>query len=263
MTKSTFSNKKTAVAIALMLMWIASDTAYAEEPVTDPYGNVITWDTNGSGNEENSGDETIENKYVMETYSPEEQEKILQQISEATTEAPSENGWVTISLGDVPEDWSQNNIKLVLYRGNIKETIFLHRQQNWNVSEQLPVGHYTVYKASTINNTEKFHADINTFDVTEDGNVNIILSYGERETPVIKIDDSTDESDKDESGNTTEIIQSEFETGQKETTAQNEKKRNIKPVITVLGLFIILIVAIISGIGILTLITTKKQDYQD
>lgn len=182
--------KRLIPAAALLAAALAfSGTAFAEEQPTDAYGNVIDWDVNGSGNEDGAGLEDLEtdaseSDAASETYSFQEQAEVFSQMEAAETEAPAETGLLTVKLGDVPSDWSKNNIRLSLYRGNAKEDIFLYRQSDWTQSAQIPVGHYTVYKVETLDGREAFHSDITTFDVTTETAVNLTLSYGDQETVI-------------------------------------------------------------------------------
>jgi hypothetical protein len=174
-----------SVLLALTTTTVISGTTFAIEQQTDEYGNVIDWDTNGYGFEDNAGleesEDNADQSETAATYSFQEQAVVFSQMEAVETEAPGETGLLTVSLCDVPDDWSQNNIKLSLYRGNVKEDIFLYRQSAWSESTQLPIGHYTVYEAKTLDGKEIFHSDINSFDITEESAVNLTLSYGELE----------------------------------------------------------------------------------
>lgn len=199
--------KRFFTAVAVLSAAIAlSGTALAEEYPTDEYGNEITWDVNGAGYEDGAGLEELDEDETTEaeTYSFQEQAEVFSQMQAAETEAPEETGLLTVVLDDVPDSWSQNNIRLSLYRGNVKEDIFLYRQSNWGESIQIPVGHYTVFKVETLDGKEEFHSDISTFDITEKTAVNLTLAYGAQEAtaPEVTIPDAentenTEEIDSD------------------------------------------------------------------
>lgn len=259
MHKSIFNKKVTLMAMMAMTAFITK-ASYADEQSVDVYGNVIDWDINeNSDKTDNAGLEKINDNYVFEEYSPEEQKKILQQMAEAETEAPSERGWITVSLGEVPEDWSKNNIKIVLYRENAKETFFLHRQLNWQTSTQLPIGHYTVYKAETINGIEKFHADISTFDITENENMNIILSYGDAEIIEPTIPENLNNLATDENTGGSTYITSEKQ--QENNNAEENKETEHKSWIYAILAVIALVIAIGSGIYFLIFRSAERAGY--
>lgn len=181
------NRKKIMSGIVLATVLLMPMTAFAEVQ-TDEFGIVMDWDATGNGGEDGAGlEETaaITESAVDETYSFEEQADILKQMQEAETTAPTETGLITVTLSNAPDEWSRNNICVTLYRGNVEEKVFLYRQSNWETKEQLPIGHYTVYKVESLDGQTEFHADVNSFDITENNAVTLKLSHGSLETAVI------------------------------------------------------------------------------
>lgn len=246
MRKGLYKNKMVPVVAVLMAAMMAG-AVYAEEPVTDEYGNTIDW-SEESGNEDGAGLETGANletgeSNTEETYSFQEQADVLKQMKEAETQAPSEKGLLTVSLGDMPEKWSENNIRLTLYRGNAQTDILLYRQSGWTASEQIPVGHYTVYRAATVDGTEIFHADTGSFDITENTAVSLVLSYGEKDATVPTLSESESQEIEDVQANA----------AMEAKKAQQKNVRNV--VLATAGVFALLL----AGFGALIMRAKKSR----
>ena len=168
---------------------VSPTVAHAAQEM-DMFGNPIDWERNASGNEDNAGNELGETKVHDETYSFQEQADILQEMLMNETEAPKETGYITISLDENTLDWNQENIKVELSRGNVSEEIWLYRQTGWTARSELPVGHYTFYRARTADGAYKFSCDLNSFDISENGNVILTLNMG-LEKLEVQIDEET------------------------------------------------------------------------
>lgn len=191
--------KEMVPVIAMLMAAMMAGTVYAEEPATDEYGNTIDWEQ-GYGNEDGAGLENVETPAEQETYSFGEQADVLGEMAAAETTTPEETGHISISLGDMPSDWSQNNIRVTLYRGNAKEDIYLYRQSDWHADEDIPAGHYTFYKATTVDGKEVFHTDTGSFDISANTGAVLTLSYGESDVtgPAISVSDLQEIQDSTE-----------------------------------------------------------------
>lgn len=241
MGKGLYKKKKVLV-VAVLMAAIMAGSVYAEEPATDEYGNTIDWNEE-SGNEDGAGFKNGEDS-TAETYSFQEQADVLKQMQEAETQAPSAQGLLTVSLGEMPEKWSENNIRLILYRGNAQAVIFLYRQSGWTASEQIPVGHYTVYHAATVDGTETFHADAGSFDITENTAVNLVLSCGEADVAAPTL--SASESQEIENAKANDAME-----------AKKEQRKNIRNVVlAAVGVLVLLL----AGFGAVIMRAKKFRD---
>lgn len=174
--------KVSIVLLCAALTIFSPATVYAaQELETDMFGNPIDWDQNAVGGEEQAGLETdggSAGQKEPETYSFQEQVDILKEMEQYETTAPTETGFITVSLADMEDDWSQENIKVELSRGNASEEIWLYRQSGWAGREELPIGHYTFYRAQTADGAYQFSCNKNSFDISHHGNVSIALTMG-------------------------------------------------------------------------------------
>lgn len=215
--------------------------AYATEPETDIFGNPIDWDTNGAGDEDAAGSETESGGSTSETYSFTEQVEVIEQKEsiEAQTAAPSETGYVNVSVDTEGLEWSEGSILVTLYRdGNQRHEIWLYRQSGWSTRETLPVGHYTFGKAET-SSGEEFSSDIGTFDVIANAPVNLTLTSGTKD-PVVVIEDEATDSEAE--------------------NADVSNNRTSSRIIIVAG--VIAIVAILVGLSVMAN-KRKSKDYRN
>lgn len=191
-----------------MLLSIANmTTVYAAQAdqETDMFGNPIDWDRNASGGEDNAGVETNDETIVQdETYSFQEQLNVLKEMEKYETPVPKETGYITVSLAEDNQNWNQENIKVELTRGNASEEIWLYRQAGWSGREKLPVGHYTFYRAQTVDGTFQFSSDKNSFDISNNGNVTLTLTMGVTTPNVLINQDVATPADIDSSNDTQE-----------------------------------------------------------
>lgn len=83
------------------------------EAQTDPYGNIIDWDTSGNSDEDTAGLETEVDLMDSPTYSPEERESVaaIIGIKPAKNE---ETGFVRVTC-DLGDDWADYNVRVVVY----------------------------------------------------------------------------------------------------------------------------------------------------
>ena len=165
------------IALISALLSTAATPAYA---ATDSFGNEIDWEED-YGYEDAAGSETLpESEAEQESteYSFAEQVKVLEQMQQYETTAPTETGYVSASLQSSDKEWSESNIRVTLYDGGRKEEFWLYRQSGWSGRRELPIGHYTVSKVETADENYQFTATPSTFDLTENGSVPITLTLG-------------------------------------------------------------------------------------
>lgn len=178
-------NRKLFIAlISAALLSTAVSPAYA---ATDSFGNEIDW-TEDYGYEDAAGSETLpESEAEQESteYSFAEQVKVLEEMQQYETTAPTETGYVSVSLQTPDKEWSESNICLTLYDGGRKEEFWLYRQSDWTGRQELPIGHYTVSKIETADGNYQFTATPSTFDLTESASVPITLTLGTAKPQVI------------------------------------------------------------------------------
>lgn len=112
---------------------------------TDPYGNRVEWDMQGSGNEEGAGSEMKEDRMEAPTYDAKEQEEILESLHEKD-EVP-EKGWLC-AKGDLGDNWPGYNVTVALYDRNHKRMeMTLYSQNGFEVKREVPIGSYKIYRA--------------------------------------------------------------------------------------------------------------------
>lgn len=172
------------IALISALLSTAVSPAYA---ATDSFGNEIDW-TEDYGYEDAAGSETLpESEAEQESteYSFAEQVKVLEEMQQYETTAPTETGYVSVSLQTPDKEWSESNIRLTLYDGGRKEEFWLYRQSGWSGRQELPIGHYTVSKVETADGNYKFTATPSTFDLSENASVPITLTLGTAKPQVI------------------------------------------------------------------------------
>lgn len=172
------------IALISALLSTAVSPAYA---ATDSFGNEIDW-TEDYGYEDAAGSETLpESEAEQESteYSFAEQVKVLEEMQQYETTAPTETGYVSVSLQTPDKEWSESNIRLTLYDGGRKEEFWLYRQSGWSGRQELPIGHYTVSKVETADGNYKFTATPSTFDLSENASVPITLTLGTVKPQVI------------------------------------------------------------------------------
>lgn len=121
-------------------------------------------------------------------YSFAEQVKILEQMQQYETAAPTETGYVQ-PLSKLQTKRSESNIRITLYDGGRKEEFWLYRQSGWSGRQELPIGHYTIAKVETADGNYKFTATPSTFDLVENGSVPITLTLGTAK-PQVTLPDS-------------------------------------------------------------------------
>lgn len=164
---------------------------------TDMFGNPIDWERNAYGGDDIAGEEIIDENVSgeAETYSFGEQVDILKEIEKYETSAPSETGYITITFPESEQegDWNKGNILVEIARGAAIEEIWLYRQSGWESRKEIPVGHYTFFQASTSDGSYSFSSNINSFDITQNGNVSLSLSLGVT-TPAVEIKGEENES---------------------------------------------------------------------
>lgn len=180
--------KKSIFIMLLMSVMLGSASlpAYA---ATDSFGNEIDWEED-YGYEDTAGSETLKEVEIDESteYSFSEQVKVLEQMQQYETTAPTQTGYVSASLQTPSSNWSESNIRIILYSGSRKEEFWLYRQNGWSGRQELPVGHYTVAKAETANGDYKFTVTPSTFDLSENASVPITLTIGTSK-PKVEIPD--------------------------------------------------------------------------
>ena len=151
-------NRKLFIAlISAALLSTAATPAYA---ATDSFGNEIDWEED-YGYEDAAGSESLpetETEQESSEYSFAEQVKVLEQMQQYETTAPTETGYVSASLQSTDKAWSESNIRITLYDGGRKEEFWLYRQSGWSGRQELPIGHYTVSKVETADGNYKFTA---------------------------------------------------------------------------------------------------------
>ena len=182
---------------AALCLILSAGRVYAAPGETDEYGNVIDW-TEDTGGEDMAGNETddeVQDSPQDPGYSFLEQAEVLKQMESAVseTQVPEETGYLTISI-DEPKNWSQGNIRVTLYSGNRKETVWLYRQNGWTASVKLPIGTYTFDIAET--SVEEFVSDINTFTIDNDVPASIVLTEGKNMPQVTITTPPTAESEE-------------------------------------------------------------------
>ncbi len=158
-------------------------------PLQIPVGNKIDWEED-YGYEDAAGSEILKETEIEESteYSFSEQVKVLEQMQQYETTAPAETGYVAAALQTPSRDWSESNIRIILYDGSRKEEFWLYRQNDWSARQELPVGLYTIAKAETADGSYKFTATPSTFDLGENASVPITLTLGASK-PKVEIPD--------------------------------------------------------------------------
>lgn len=180
--------KRKSLFLALVLMLMFSRTVFAAE--VDKYGNPIDWDVTAGGNEdmahvtaEPETDPVSEVAVITgtavpevpETYASEEQESILDQISELGVFAEPEGTGLLKAVFEVPEKWPGANPILVFYGpGGKRQQTVCYRTNGYVSQEQFPAGEYTVYRAYIVGDEqgEKYPLAVDPMEfVIEDGGI--------------------------------------------------------------------------------------------
>lgn len=187
--------KKLILTIMFSLMICGAAYAAPADAPTDIFGNPIEWSEpeNGDG-EDNAGLETLEDTGETQEYSFGEQAEILGVMESAAAETTisEKTGYVSINLAEMPESWSEGNIKVTLYCGSRKEEIWLYRQSGWETKAELPEGIYTFYRAETPDGFQ-FSGTPGTIMIDNWTPVTLSLSPGVN-IPEIYIDDANEET---------------------------------------------------------------------
>lgn len=117
------------------------------ESPTDLYGNIMEWDAQGSGSEDEAGSETGADMMEAPTYSEKEQEKILEGFRAAEGRRLAEKGWLRIQ-GTLGDGWPGYNITVALYDDSQRRVeMTLYSQDGFVAKRELPAGRYKVYRA--------------------------------------------------------------------------------------------------------------------
>lgn len=133
--------------LAVCAVLAPSFPVYAESDSqsVDPYGNVIDWDTSGSGNEDAAGEEDSADWMEAPTYSGEEQLEILEKLKE--NEVPENAGFLHIQC-DLEDDWPGYNVTVALYDGSGRRwEVTAYNQNGYEARESVSAGIYKVYRA--------------------------------------------------------------------------------------------------------------------
>lgn len=133
--------------LAVCAVLVSSFPVYADTAPqsVDPYGNMIDWDTGGSGNEDAAGEEDSTDWMEAPTYSGEEQLEILEKLKEK--EAPETAGVLHIRC-NLEDDWPGYNVTVALYDGNGRRwEVTAYNQNGYESRESVPAGIYKVYRA--------------------------------------------------------------------------------------------------------------------
>lgn len=171
--------KKKSIFIMMLMSVILSSVSFPAYAATDSFGNKIDWEED-YGYEDAAGSEILKETEIEESteYSFSEQVKVLEQMQQYETTAPAETGYVAAALQTPSRDWSESNIRIILYDGSRKEEFWLYRQNDWSGRQELPVGLYTIAKVETADGSYKFTATPSTFDLGENASVPITLTLG-------------------------------------------------------------------------------------
>lgn len=230
--------KKKSIFVMMLMAAMLSSTSLPVYAVTDSFGNEVDW-TEDYGYEDAAGSETLKETEIEESteYSFSEQVKVLEQKQQYETTAPAETGYVSAALQPPSSDWSESNIRITLYDGSRKEEFWLYRQNGWSGRQELPVGHYTIAKAETVDGSYKFTATPSTFDLGENASVPITLTIGASK-PKVEIPDNLA---------TTSNTTSE--------SPQEDTSRSAIPFIAIITITIIAVV----GIAVVSIIKIRKD----
>lgn len=209
--------------------------AYA---ATDSFGNKIDWEED-YGYEDAAGSEILKETEIEESteYSFSEQVKVLEQMQQYETTAPAETGYVAAALQTPSRDWSESNIRIILYDGSRKEEFWLYRQNDWSGRQELPVGLYTIAKVETADGSYKFTATPSTFDLGENASVPITLTLGASKPKVEIPDDLATASN---------------------TTSESPKEDTSRSVIPFIAIITITIIAVV-GIAVVSIMKIRKD----
>lgn len=142
--------------------------AFAE---TDAYGNEITWDTNGQGDEEGagaedlSGNDSLSGDFERTERTDEEREAIAEFKAEIDNKKTEGTGTVNLRF-EAPENWIGDNVYVKLYnKDNWKfYEVYAMSQNQYMGIEDLPYGYYEVRTASVVgdlNNRYELSYDVN------------------------------------------------------------------------------------------------------
>lgn len=229
--------KKSIFIMLLMSVMLGSASlpAYA---ATDSFGNEIDWEED-YGYEDTAGSETLKEVEIDESteYSFSEQVKVLEQMQQYETTAPTQTGYVSASLQTPSSNWSESNIRIILYDGSRKEEFWLYRQNDWSGRQELPVGLYTIAKAETADGSYKFTATPSTFDLGENASVPITLTLGASKPKVEILDDLATASN---------------------TTSESPQEDTSRSVIPFIAIITITIIAVV-GIAIVSILKIRKD----
>lgn len=229
--------KKSIFIMLLMSVMLGSASlpAYA---ATDSFGNEIDWEED-YGYEDTAGSETLKEVEIDESteYSFSEQVKVLEQMQQYETTAPTQTGYVSASLQTPSSNWSESNIRIILYDGSRKEEFWLYRQNDWSGRQELPVGLYTIAKAETADGSYKFTATPSTFDLGENASVPITLTLGASKPKVEILDDLATASN---------------------TTSESPQEDTSRSVIPFIAIITITIIAVV-GIAVVSIMKIRKD----
>ena len=222
--------KKKSIFIMMLMSVILSSVSFPAYAATDSFGNKIDWEED-YGYEDAAGSEILKETEIEESteYSFSEQVKVL--------EAPAETGYVAAALQTPSRDWSESNIRIILYDGSRKEEFWLYRQNDWSGRQELPVGLYTIAKVETADGSYKFTATPSTFDLGENASVPITLTLGASKPKVEIPDDLATASN---------------------TTSESPKEDTSRSVIPFIAIITITIIAVV-GIAVVSIMKIRKD----
>lgn len=230
--------KKKSIFIMMLMSVILSSVSFPAYAATDSFGNKIDWEED-YGYEDAAGSEILKETEIEESteYSFSEQVKVLEQMQQYETTAPAETGYVAAALQTPSRDWSESNIRIILYDGSRKEEFWLYRQNDWSGRQELPVGLYTIAKAETADGSYKFTATPSTFDLGENASVPITLTLGASKPKVEIPDDLATASN---------------------TTSESPKEDTSRSVIPYVAIITITIIAVV-GIAVVSIMKIRKD----
>ena len=230
--------KKKSIFIMMLMSVILSSVSFPLMPLQIPLVTKIDWEED-YGYEDAAGSEILKETEIEESteYSFSEQVKVLEQMQQYETTAPAETGYVAAALQTPSRDWSESNIRIILYDGSRKEEFWLYRQNDWSGRQELPVGLYTIAKVETADGSYKFTATPSTFDLGENASVPITLTLGASKPKVEIPDDLATASN---------------------TTSESPKEDTSRSVIPFIAIITITIIAVV-GIAVVSIMKIRKD----
>lgn len=168
---------KTVDEIQTLLADLSGSYVPAGTSEMDVNGNPIDWDTSGSGGEEGAGLETSVDLMEGAEISEEEKESVAAVLEAIPVqEVEAENGSLRIAF-EPGKGWADYTVCVTLYDSNFKkQLLYLYPQNDYQLTKELPVGHYQIYKMEVPgdkNDDYPIVYDMPEFDITADGLVQI------------------------------------------------------------------------------------------